>query len=384
MDIMGKRITHKAMIERLNWLEINLKNYQHNFNSVRKLIGTNVKIMAVVKANAYGHGLVEIARQAQKSGAGYLGVVCLHEARLLRESGNRLPILIFNYIEPNSVEAAIKLDTSLTVMDEKVLKVIDKSARRQNKLVKIHIKIDTGMHRAGMLPGDALRLIPSVENYKNVYLEGVFTHLATSDEKSLDFTKEQLTLFARCISKLKENGINPPLIHAANSGAVLRLPSAYYDMVRPGIIMYGLAPSADFRLPFHPKPVLSWKSIIAQIRNIGKGETVGYGRTFKAAKKTMVGLVPVGYADGLRRELSNKWHVLVKGRKAPIIGRISMDQMSVDLSQIPNVEIGGEIVIIGKQGKDSISAEDMAAQLRTINYEVISTIGERVSRVYLY
>ncbi len=371
------------MIERLNWLEINLNNYQHNFNSVRKLVGTKVKIMAVVKANAYGHGLVEIAHEAQKSGASYLGVVCLHEAKLLRESGNRLPILIFNYIDPVSVNDAVKIGASLTVMDEKVLTAVDRSGRKQNKRINIHVKIDTGMHRAGMLPGDALRLIPLVENYKNVYLEGVFTHLATSDEKSLDFTKEQLALFANCISKLKEKGINPPLIHTANSGAVLRLPSAYYYMVRPGIIMYGLAPSVDFRLPFQPKPVLSWKSIIVQIRHIGKGETVGYGRTFKAARRTMVGLVPVGYADGLRRELSNKWYVLVKGRKAPIIGRISMDQISVDLSQIPSVEIGDEVVIIGKQGKDSISAEDMAAQLRTINYEVISTIGERVSRIYL-
>lgn len=370
------------MLKRLTWAEISLKDYAYNLSQIKKLVGPKVKLMAILKANAYGHGAVELACQAEKWGASYIGIVCLYEAEELREAGIKLPILILNYIDPKQAEKAIDLGCTLNIMDEEVLKAVDKYARKKGKRVKIHVKIDSGMHRAGMVPEDALKFIPKIENYKNIVLEGIFTHLATSDEKDLNLTRKQLSIFRKLLKSLKVKGIRPPLIHAANSGATLRLPKSYFDMVRPGIISYGLVPSCDFTLPFKPKPILSWKTIIAQIRDIGKGETVGYGRTFKASKKTLVGLIPVGYGDGLRRALSNRWHVLVKGQKAPILGRISMDQTSIDVTQIPRIKVGDEVVIIGKQGKEKITADKMAAKQGTINYEVVTSLAARVSRIY--
>lgn len=373
------------MPDRLSFAEIDLSNYAYNFSQIRKLIkGRTLSpiVMAVVKANAYGHGAIQIAKKALQIGAGYLGVVCLYEARELREAKIKAPILILNYTDPNSVREALKLKLTLTVMDEEVLNAIDKEAKKLNQKAKIHIKVDTGMHRGGALPDEALRLISSLENYKNVYFEGIFTHFATSDEKNLSFTHHQLSVFNKLLRSLKEKSMTPPLIHAANSAATLRLPSTYFDMVRPGIISYGLSPSHDFKLPFTPKPVMSLKTTIAQIKRLKKGETVGYGRTWKAKTETLMALLPIGYADGYSRSLSNNWHVLIKGKKAPLIGRISMDQTVVDITNIKNVKVSDEVVIIGKQGKEEITADDIAKQTGTINYEVVAKIASRVSRVF--
>lgn len=371
------------MLDRLVWAEINLKNYAYNFQAVKRLIGPRVKIMAVVKGNAYGHGIVEIAKQAAKLKANYLTVVCLYEARQLREADIKLPILLLNYTDVDSISAALDLNLTLNVMDEKVLKVLDKQARRREKLVKIHVKIDTGLHRLGLLPEAAIRFIPKIENYKSIYLEGIFTHFATADEKNLDFTYQQLNLFNHCLERLKKKKISPPMIHAANSAATLRVPSSHYAMVRPGIIFFGLPPSNEFSLPFFPKPVLTLKTIIVQLRKIGKGETVGYGKTYKATKDTLVAVLPVGYADGFRRAPINWGHVLVKGLKAPLLGRVSMDQVSIDVTGIPDIKVEDEVVLIGKQGGDQISAEDVAERLGTINYEIVSSLAARVSRVYI-
>ncbi len=370
-------------MDRLTWAEINLKNYSYNFNSVKKIIGPYVKIMAVVKANAYGHGAVAIAKQATKLGASYLGVVCMYEAKQLRAAEIKTPILILNYTDPASVSEALDLNLTLNVMDKEVLTALDRYAGRKNKIAKIHVKIDSGMHRAGLVPDEALRFIPTVENYKYVRLEGIFTHLAASDERDLSFTYKQLEEFDKFLAKLKEKKIIPSLIHASNSGATLRVKKAYYNMVRSGIILYGLTPSEDFKMPFIPKPVMSVKSIIVQTRIIEKGETVGYGRTFKAKKKTAVAVIPMGYADGLRRGPVNWGFVLVKGRKVPILGRVSMDQTSIDITNIPSIKTGEEVVLLGKQQNNEITAEDIAKKIGTINYEVVSGIAARVSRVYL-
>lgn len=374
------------MLDRLSFAEISLSNYAYNFSKIRKLIKgrtLNPIVMAVVKANAYGHGAVPIAKKALDLGARYLGVVCLYEARELREANIKAPILILNYTDPKSVREALKLKLTLTVMDEEILRIIDKEAKKLAQKAKIHIKVDTGMHRGGALPEEALKLVKSAEKYKNIYLEGVFTHFATSDEKDLSFAEKQLDVFNKLLKSLREKNITPPLIHAANSAATLRLPSAYFDMVRPGVIMYGLPPSHDFKLPFTPRPVMSLKAVIAQIKRLKAGETVGYGRTWKAKRETLMALLPIGYADGYSRALGNCWHVLINGKKAPIIGRISMDQTVADITDIPKVKVGDEAVIIGKQGKEEITADDIARQTGTINYEVVAKIASRVSRVYL-
>lgn len=371
------------MLDRLTYAEINLKNFQYNFSQVKKLVGPEVKIMSIVKAIAYGHGAVEIARNAEETGASYFGVVCLYEARQLRQNGIKLPILILNYTDTDSLNDCLDLDITLNIMHENILKSLDKLAGKKNKKAKIHVKIDSGMHRLGLMPDEALKFIPKIENYKNIILEGIFTHFATSDEADLDFTYEQLKTFKKVINTLAERKIRPRFIHAANSAAILRFPESYFNMVRPGIIQYGMLPSGDFKPPFTPKPVMSLKSRIVQIRKIGKGETVGYGRTFTAKKETLVGAIPVGYADGFRRSPNNWGQVLVKGKFAPLLGRVSMDQSSIDLTGIPDVKVGDEVVLIGTQGKNRITAESAAKTIGTINYEVTSAIASRVSRKYL-
>lgn len=369
------------MLERLTWAEISIRDYSYNLSQIKKLIGPNVKLMAVLKANAYGHGIVEMAKLAERFRAEYLGVVCLYEGRLIRDAGVRLPILVLNYIDAEGAKGAMDLDLTLNVMDEEVLRTLDKYARKKGKRAKIHVKVDSGMHRAGLLPDDALKFIPKIENYKNIFLEGIFTHLATSDEKDLSFTHEQLDRFNKLLKSLKLP--EDIIIHAANSGATLRMPESYFNMVRPGIISYGLPPSGDFKLPFIPCPVLQLKSKIAQIRRIGRGETVGYGRTYKADRETLVGLIPIGYGDGYRRGPVNSGFVLIKERKAKILGRVSMDQTSIDLTEIPKTKIGDEVLIISKIEGSGISASEIAQRWGTINYEVISSLASRVSRVYL-
>jgi Alr-MurF fusion protein len=376
------------MLNRLVWAEICSTYYAHNVRSVKKLIGPRVKLMAVVKANAYGHGAVGIAKFAQKLPVNYLGVVCLYEARELRNNGINLPILILNYIDPEAACVASDLDVTVNCMSLDVLKALDSHARKLGKRAKIHVKIDSGMHRAGLMPDQALKFIPKIEKYKNIILEGIFPHFATSDESDLSFTRQQNLIFQNLVTKLKNTGINPPIFHAANSGATLRLPEAYYDMVRPGICLYGLsptggAPAGEFKFPFKLKPVLELKTKIIQIRTIRKGESVGYSRKFIAAGKTVVGLLPVGYADGFRRAPGRWEYVLVRDQKAPVLGRISMDQTSVGLTGIEDVAVGDEVVLIGSQGNETISADLVAKWLGTINYEVVSSLASRVSRVYI-
>ncbi len=371
------------MLERLTWAEISLKDYAYNLSKIKKLIGPKVKLMAVIKANAYGHGIVEMAKQAERLRAEYLGVVCLYEGRLVRDAGVKLPILVLNYIDAEGAKGAMELDLTLNVMDEEVLRTLDKYARKKGKRAKIHVKVDSGMHRAGLMMGDAITFIPKIENYKNVFLEGIFTHFATSDEKDLSNTIEQLIVFKKCLNILHDKKINPPIIHAANSGATLRMPESYFNMVWPGIISYGLPPSSDFKLPFIPRPILQLKSKIVQIRRIGRGETVGYGRTYKAERETLVGLIPIGYGDGYRRGPVNSGFVLVKNRKAKILGRVSMDQTSIDLTEIPKTKIGDEVLIISKIEGSGVSASEIAQRWGTINYEVVSSLASRVSRIYL-
>lgn len=368
---------------RLVWADINLQSYGYNLTQIRKLTGPKVKLMAVVKANAYGHGIERIAQAAEKFGADWLGCVCLAEVEKIRQAKVRLPILILNYLNPGSISAALKLKATINVMDKDVLQEVDRKARKLGIVAFIHVKFDTGMHRAGCLPEEGIDLIRKIENFRNVRLRGVFTHLATADEKDLSHTNNQLAIFERIIKSLLQLKIHPPLIHAANSAVTLRLPHAYYSMVRPGIITYGLAPSADFTLPFKPKTVLSLKTVIVQIREIDKGEAVGYGRQFIASKKTRVGLLPVGYGDGFRRGPCNFGFVLVNGQKSTILGRVSMDQTSIDLSRIPKAQIGDEVVLIGKQGTESVSVDDVAKTIGTINYEVVTALLERVYRRYL-
>lgn len=374
---------------RLTIAEISAKYFAENVNNLKKLIGNTTRLMLMVKANAYGHGSVEIARLAEKLPVDAFGVVCLHEARQLRRAGIKRPIVIMNYVDPESAKEALELDCEMICIDTKVLSALDTHAKKMGALARIHVKIDTGMHRSGLLPEHASHFIPAIENYTNVVLEGICTHLADADNTDLSFTHDQLHVFEALVKELEQKGIRPHHIHAANSAATIRLTTIRqkpYTIVRPGIIAYGLSPTGatlrdEFSLPFEPKPVLSLKTRIVHTITIQPGETVGYARTFRAEKSMRIGLIPVGYGDGFRRSPKSWQHVLVRGRKASVVGRISMDQTTIDVTDIPEAGKNDEVVLIGKQGSESISAEDVAQWLGTINYEVVTGISERVTRM---
>ncbi len=371
------------MADRLVQAEINLANFSKNFLQVKKLVGKNVSIMAVVKANAYGHGAIAIAKKAVKLGASYLGVSCIFEAKELRQAGISTPILLLGYTDKESVASALDLDLTVNVMDREILQEIITQTKKRKKRASVHVKIDTGMHRIGVPIKEAVDFIQEIRKYKNVYLEGIYTHFAAADARDLSFTKIQLEKFQSIISRLAKMGIKPPIIHAANSAAVLFFPKSHLTMVRPGKILYGPLPTTlgNIKAPFIAKPLLTLKTIVSQIRVIKKGESVGYGREFVADSLTRVGAIPVGYADGFRRTPSFG-EVLVRGKRVKLIGRVSMDQSSIDLTHISNASVGDEVVIIGIQGKDEITTEDVAKRLNTINYDVLTSISKRVTRVY--
>lgn len=371
------------MFDRPTWIEINLANYAYHFRQIRKLVGPDVRIMAVVKANGYGHGIVLIARTAVKEGASYLGVINIYEARQIRDAGISTPILLLNYTHPDGVKEALDLNLTLNVMHDDVLTRVDKEARKRNIRAKIHVKIDSGMHRLGLMPEEALEFIPKIENYKNVYLEGIYTHFANSVDRDLSFAKTQLLVFRNFLKKLFDGRIKPPLLHTANSGATLRLPESYLDMVRPGIVTFGLAPSADFKSPFPLKPVMAIKSRIIQIRKIGKGETVGYGRAFRAKRDTTVATIPIGFGDGFRRSPVNWGYVLCHGKKEPLVGYVSMDLSSIDVTNIENPQVGDETVIIGSQKGQTIFLEDVAIRMGVKKSEITTLIPARVPRIYI-
>lgn len=366
---------------RLVTADIDLQAYERNYSSIRSLLNPATHIMAVVKGNAYGHGIVAIAKKAESLGVRYFGVVCLFEARQLRESGITTPILLLNYTDEEGVDEALDLSLSINVMDEQILRKVSDSAKKKGKKARIHVKIDTGMHRLGVVPNAAVSFTEKAMNAEHVELEGIFTHFADADGEDLAFTYEQLRVLKEVVDSLAKRGITPSLIHAANSAATLRIPESHFTMVRPGKILYGPLPRAKYSLPFVSEPILTLKTKIVQIRRVGKGESVGYGRTFVAKKDILIAALPIGYADGFRRS-PNFGEVLVRGMRAPLVGRVSMDQSSIDVTNIAGAAVEDEVVVIGNQGNDEITAQEVADKIGTINYEVLTSLAERVTRVY--
>jgi alanine racemase len=373
------------MPDRITYAEIDLNSYTHNLKQLLSLLKDNVSLMAVVKANAYGHGIEKIASTALSNGASYIGVVSLGELKRLRSAKITAPVLIFNFLDSDSFDEAISLSATITVFDLGTVLGLQESAKELNEVVKVHIKIDTGMHRAGCNPSDTLKIAQSILACKNLKLEGVFTHFAESEDPDTNFTEKQLDLFKSCIADLAKHNIKPPLIHCANSAATIAWPSSHFTMVRPGIITYGLNPFS----PDHPKhnyvakkfkPILTLKSTIVFIRVIEPGETVGYNRRWIAEQKSTVALLPVGYGDGWRRTPHNAGRVSINGSFAPILGSVSMDQIVVDVTHLKNVSVGDEVILMGVDG---LKADDIADSYQTINYEVVTALSDRIARNYI-
>jgi alanine racemase len=360
------------------WVEIDLKAFKNNLKIIQKESG--VPLMAVVKANGYGHGYMPITRTAEEAGVEWFGVARPRMALKMREEGITSNILVLGYIAPERIEQMICQDVSLTIWTKEHISQVEKAAATCHRPARIHLLVDSGMGRLGCHPENALELARLAVSTEGVNLEGLFSHLATADEADPQPTRLQKQIFQNVINTLAEQKLLPGIIHMANSAGTLAHPDTRYQLVRPGIIMYGLSPSPEVKLPTGVKPILSWKSVLASMKVLPPGHGVSYGQTYVTTQHELIGVIPVGYADGYRRVPGNS--VLINGVKAPIVGRVCMDQFMVQLDHVPNPQIGDEVVLIGKQGDLEISADDLARVWQTINYEVTCSIGARVPRIY--
>lgn len=363
-------------------VEIDLDAISENVRAIREAVGPDVKIMPAVKADGYGHGSVPVSRAAISGGADVLGVASLEEAMTLRDSGITAPILILGCSTYDSTPDIVEYGISATVCDMGFAQALSDEATRRGKKALAHVKVDTGMGRIGVPPSEAARLVTSMIELPSVELEGIFTHFPSSDEPDRSFTEWQINTFKSLLSELDVRGITPTITHAANSAAVLDYPDASLDMVRPGLIVYGLYPTPNASRSIKLRPALTFKTRIMFIKESPAGTTVSYGRTYTTRRTTKVATIAVGYADGYDRDLSNRGEVAVREHRAPVIGRVCMDQTMIDVTDVPGVEVGDEVILLGG-GFDFLSVERVAAMINTIPHDVICAIGKRVPRVHI-
>ncbi|ACL77220.1 alanine racemase [Ruminiclostridium cellulolyticum] len=368
------------------WAEISLDNIAHNIREIRKITGKNAEIMGVVKADAYGHGVMEVAKTLLENGASRFAVSMLDEAIQLRRAGIEVPILILGYTDPIRANEIIENDVTQSVFSHDLAQALSDEAVRQGKKVKIHIKIDTGMSRIGFLPGySAVKNVVDISTLPNIIIEGLFTHFATADEKNRDYTYTQFERFMSICCELQRIGIHIPVKHCANSAAVIEYPEMHLDMVRPGIILYGMYPSSEVdKSKIDLKPAMTLKANVIMVKEVEKNTSISYGRIFTTNRTSKIATIPIGYADGFTRMLSNKGKVLIHGELAPVVGRICMDQCMVDVTHIGSkVEVGDEVVLIGSQGQNNIMVEDVAQTIGMINYELVCIVGKRIPRAFV-
>lgn len=361
---------------------VDLECLRHNVNILRQRLSPASSLMAVVKADGYGHGCEPVARTALEAGAASLGVATAREAAGLRAAGFECPVLVMGALTRAETDIALDAGADIILWTEAFLRNLIESVRDGNRPpARVHIKLDTGMRRLGIYPARLIGLLDLVETTPEVALSGLMTHFATADEDDDDFFRFQLRSFEDAAQTLLSAGVRVPL-HAANSAATLRYPDSHFDFVRCGIAIYGLSPFQGDAAADGLRPALRLTSYLADIKPLQEGDSVGYGRSFMADRETHLGIIPVGYGDGFNRRLSNRGQVLVGGKHYPVIGRISMDQVTIDLGPDLRVAAGDEAVLIGSQGDGAISAEMMAATLGTINYEITCNISSRVERRY--
>jgi alanine racemase len=365
---------------RPTFVQVSLDAIRSNINLIKEI--TQTPIMAVVKANAYGHGAVDVARAVEEIGVDWFGVAFSGEGLALRKAGIKANILVMGYTPPELSGDAIENDLSLTVYDPNLAKEYSKCASEIGRNARLHLKVETGMGRLGIHVSDALSLAKKIKSMKRLHLEGIFTHFASADEEDRSFTRMQCAQFEIVLDELRSERISPELIHAANSAGALRFPEARYDLVRIGIAMYGLHPSNDYHLSAGFKPALQWKTRVSQVKWLDPGTPISYGRTYYTRSRELIAVLPVGYGDGYRRSPPSNSHVLLNGVRIPVVGRVCMDQLMVSITEAGDVQQGDEVVLIGRQGDASITAEEVGNWWGTINYEVVCGILARVPRFY--
>ncbi len=354
-----------------------------NYFELKKIIAKDVDILAVVKANAYGHGAVEVAKTLEHAGCNFFGVALCEEGIELREAGVKSAVIILGGIYPNQIRDVIEYDLTPVIFDIEMARIIDSLAGKTGKRIKVHIKIDTGMGRLGLLPYQATQFFKSLKGLTNLNVEGILSHFAEADEEDKEFSIEQLNVFLKIINVVKDIGFKPGLIHIANSAAIVEHADSHFNLVRPGIMLYGAYPTGHMIEKIDLKPAMRLVTQIVHIKQAPKGFSVSYGRKYITKKDSIIAAIPIGYGDGYPRSLSNKGEVLIRGQRAKVAGAICMDITMLDVTHIKGVEQGDEAVLIGKQGDDNITVDELAEKAGTISYEILCGITNRVPRVYI-
>ena len=372
-------------MEKRTWAEVDLDAIAHNMREIRKITNPNAQIMAVVKADAYGHGFMETAKTLLENGADRLAVAVLQEGKQLRSRGVDVPILILGASSADDAEDLINFDITPNVFDYEFAKALSYEAEKKEKVTKIHIKLDTGMSRIGFVVSDddnseVIDEIIKVSKLPYIEIEGIFSHFSTSDEYDRSYTQLQFKRFMSIVERLEDRGLHIPIKHICNSAGIMMYPEMHLDMVRPGVILYGMYPSDEVdKSKLDLRPAMTLKSRITLVKSVGKGRGVSYGKEYITDDITKIATVPIGYADGYLRKIAKNGVMLVNGVKAPIIGRICMDQCMIDVTNVHNINSGDEAIIFGSEG---ITIDDVAKWLDTINYEVACVIGKRIPRIY--
>jgi len=360
------------------WLEVDLGVIKRNLQAVRAI--THTEVMAVIKANGYGHGVSAVAEAVTEAGASWLGVARMEEAINLRQSGITAEIMVLGYTSPVMIPEAINHRIHVAIYDLQMARAYAAYANQTHGQLKAHLKVETGMGRLGMPVGEVTDFLSKNKNNKAINITGIFTHFARADEPQSDSVHNQLKIFNRLLQELRKSGLCPQLVHTGNSAAMLNVPQAYFDLVRPGIAIYGLNPSPDSPLPDEFQPALTWKARLTSVRVLPPGHGVSYGSVYVTSKDERIGVIPVGYGDGYRR--IDGQQALVRGKRVDVVGRVCMDQCMLQLDGVPDAVPGDEVVLLGEQGDEKITADDLAAKWGTINYEVVCGLADRLPRVY--
>ena len=374
-----------SLIRRPTIADINLNALAYNFNLIRERTGGKAKILAVVKANAYGHGAIKISSELENLGVDFLGVATCEEGIELRNAKITAPIIVLGGFFKGQCDYAGQYDLTPVIYNLESAEELSQCAKKSDTTVKVHVKIDTGMGRLGMLPSETKAFFQNLMKLSNLEIGGVLSHLADNnqdDNSGLEFTQKQATIFKQQIEQLHQMGIHPHFEHLANSSALIDKDPDCFNLVRPGIILYGAYSSKRLQQKIDLKPVMNLKTKIASLKKVPKGTSISYGRTFKCKRESLIATLPIGYADGYSRHLSNKGEVLIRGTRAPIVGVVCMDMVMVDVTEVPDVSMGDDVVLMGSQGDEHISAEEIAEKIGTISYEVFCGISPRVSRIY--
>jgi alanine racemase len=364
---------------------VDLNNIRHNIEGVRQRVGPHVKVLIAVKGDAYGHGSVEVSRLAEEMGLDWVGVATLPEALKLREAGIRMPILKMSHLFEDQIEPAIEHDITFAITTIERAQAANAVARRMNRQARVHMKVDTGMGRIGVGVGEAWKLADEIlHGCSSLVLEGIFTHLPVSDESSKLYTQRQVERFKKCVEDIEAKmQYSFPLVHCANSGGVLAHEDSWFNMVRPGIMIYGYYPSDEVEQTVKLKPAFTFQSKVSFLKKVAKGTSIGYGRAFIAPEDTWIATFPAGYADGFNRLFSNKGRVLINGQSYPVVGKVCMDQSMCNLGPRTDIKIGDDVVLIGKSNGAEITVDEWAKKLDTISYEIICQINKRTNRYYI-